>query len=191
MNARLFLTAILAVICVACSAPVIDYRVPGAQLLVPFKADLKIALVTGMKTGPVEAISACSVEAPRIAEGLSVDGVVMGRSSHKLRNPENAARDWVAPVIELYLEDREQQVATVTPLGEDRYGYVEPIRIQPMCLACHGEVLQPDIAERIREHYPEDQATGFKEGDLRGVFWVEFSSGQAGKSAASPDSSTS
>jgi len=25
--------------------------------------------------------------------------------------------------------------------------------------------------------YPDDQATGFSEGDFRGVFWVEFQAG--------------
>ena len=53
-------------------------------------------------------------------------------------------------------------------------GYVEPIVMQPMCLTCHGESLAPEIAARISEVYPDDQATGFKVGDFRGVFWVEF-----------------
>jgi hypothetical protein len=43
-----------------------------------------------------------------------------------------------------------------------------------MCLICHGENLAPDIATRISEAYPSDKATGFSEGDVRGVFWVEF-----------------
>ena len=43
-----------------------------------------------------------------------------------------------------------------------------------LCLTCHGESLQPEIATRINESYPEDEAAGFKTGDLRGVFWVEF-----------------
>ena len=53
-------------------------------------------------------------------------------------------------------------------------GYVEPIMVQPMCLVCHGEALQPGVAAQIDERYPEDRATGFKAGDFRGVFWVEF-----------------
>jgi hypothetical protein len=53
-------------------------------------------------------------------------------------------------------------------------GYVEPIGIKPLCLACHGEALAPDVAARIGELYPKDRATGFTEGDLRGVFWVEY-----------------
>jgi hypothetical protein len=34
--------------------------------------------------------------------------------------------------------------------------------------------LNPDIAAKIDELYPDDEATGFSEGDFRGVFWVEF-----------------
>ena len=36
------------------------------------------------------------------------------------------------------------------------------------------EACQPDVASRISELYPEDRATGFEAGDLRGIFWVEF-----------------
>jgi hypothetical protein len=46
--------------------------------------------------------------------------------------------------------------------------------LQPLCVACHGKFLAPDVAAIIEEAYPEDQATGFEVGDLRGVFWVEY-----------------
>jgi hypothetical protein len=41
-----------------------------------------------------------------------------------------------------------------------------------VCLACHGETIAPPIAAKINELYPQDQATGFREGDLRGAFVV-------------------
>ena len=62
-------------------------------------------------------------------------------------------------------------------LAEDRWGYVEPILLQPPCLACHGEALAPDLAARIAELYPADRATGFRVGELRGVFWIELPAG--------------
>jgi hypothetical protein len=34
--------------------------------------------------------------------------------------------------------------------------------------------LAPDIVAQIQAKYPEDEATGFKLDDLRGVFWVEY-----------------
>jgi hypothetical protein len=42
-------------------------------------------------------------------------------------------------------------------------------------MACHGpsDSLAPDVADALALHYPDDRATGFTEGDLRGWFWVE------------------
>lgn len=174
MNTRLIVAAIVVAMCAACEQPTVEYKAEGAALLMPFKADLKAALIRGMEVGPVEAIDACRIEAPHISSRLSVDGVVMGRSSHKLRNPENASPDWLAPVLRGYSDGSTDLAPVAISTGDGRMGYVEPIMLQPMCLACHGEALQADVAAKISENYPEDRATGFKAGDFRGVFWVEF-----------------
>ena len=152
--------------------PEVGQTPQGAVLLAPFKANLKNELVTSMQSGIDDAIAACNTAAPAIAESLSVDGVVMGRSSHKLRNPANAAPDWVAPAIDDYLAGQTQPVSV--DLENGRHGYIEPIMTQPMCLTCHGPELQPEVAQKLAELYPEDEATGFAAGDFRGVFWVEF-----------------
>jgi hypothetical protein len=41
---------------------------------------------------------------------------------------------------------------------------------------CHGpkEQLIPEVKEQLAKLYPEDSATGFSEGELRGWFWVEL-----------------
>jgi hypothetical protein len=173
MTTRLMTVTVLICALTACSQATPDPETQGAALLAPFKQDLKSALMKGMESGPVAAISACSTEAPLIAGALSVDGVSMGRSSHKLRNPANTAPGWAVPLMQAYVAGTQAGPATVE-LAEDRFGYVEAIMMQPMCLNCHGEALHPDVASRIRELYPDDQATGFSEGDFRGVFWVEF-----------------
>ena len=43
-----------------------------------------------------------------------------------------------------------------------------------LCVTCHGESLAPDVQERLAERYPTDRATGYRVGDLRGVFWAEL-----------------
>jgi hypothetical protein len=35
---------------------------------------------------------------------------------------------------------------------------------------CHGEDLPSDVKTAIEKHYPDDQATGFQTGDVRGAF---------------------
>ena len=146
----------------------------GAELLLPFKKDLQQALKGGLAEGPAAAIQVCRVKAPGIADALSVDGLRMGRSSHKLRNPDNTAPDWVGPIIQAYLDDASSRAPRAVELAGNRWGYVEPIVTQPLCLTCHGSELAPEVAAQIAELYPEDDATGFDAGDLRGVFWLEF-----------------
>ena len=146
----------------------------GAGLLAPFKADLKAALMAGLEKGPAGAIEVCRTEAPGIAAALSSDEVSMGRTSHRLRNSANEAPQWVAPIVATWTAADAERTPVVVELADDRAGYVEPIMVQPMCLACHGETLAEDVAARIATLYPADQATGFSVGDFRGVFWVEF-----------------
>lgn len=147
----------------------------GAELLMPFKQSLQSALREGLAESPVHAIGVCKVQAPEIAARFSLDGVRVGRSSHRLRNPANTAPDWVGPVLNQYLANNALREPQAVELPGNHTGYVEPIVLQPMCVTCHGETLAPDVASRIHELYPNDQATGFVVGDLRGVFWIEFS----------------
>ena len=146
----------------------------GAKLLAPFKSDLQQALRQGLAEGPVEAIAACRLHAPEIAKAHSHDAVRVGRTSHRLRNPSNAPPDWVAPILDAYVASSAERAPRAVSLSGGTSGYVEPILLQPPCLACHGDALAPEVAARIGELYPEDRAVGFQVGDLRGVFWVEL-----------------
>lgn len=151
-----------------------DDTVVGGELLKPYKQQLQAALKSGLQQGPSQAIDVCRVQAPAIAGSVSVDGVVVGRTSHRLRNPENVAPDWVEPVLADWVDTpASAQPLTVTLDGE-REGYVEPIVMQPLCVTCHGEVIGPALKERIDALYPGDRPTGFSPGELRGVFWVEY-----------------
>lgn len=173
MFIRFVIVSVFVVALAACTKPVVDHEAEGAALLAPLKKNLKAALIGGMESGPDEAISACNTAAPLIAGELSIDGVSMGRSSHKLRNSENVAPEWAVPFLQAYVAGTQTDPVAVE-LEKDRVGYVEPIMVQPMCLICHGAQLPPNIAVKIEELYPDDKATGFSDGDFRGIFWVEF-----------------
>jgi hypothetical protein len=41
-----------------------------------------------------------------------------------------------------------------------------------VCLLCHGAQLAPGVSQVLTELYPEDKATGFSMGDIRGAFVV-------------------
>jgi len=146
----------------------------AAKTLMPFKKELKQALLEGLSKGPVEAISACQVHAPKIAAKLSHDGIRVGRTSQRLRNPKNRSPEWVRPILEAYLANPSERTPRGVTLGEGRTGYVEPIVMQSLCLTCHGDALSEDVAAEIERLYPKDEAVGFEVGELRGVFWLEL-----------------
>lgn len=143
--------------------------------LAPFKKDLSEALGAALREGgPVQAIEVCRLEAPRIAAAAAKDGIEVGRTSHRLRNPENAPPPWTEPLLREYVANPADETPSVVRIDAEHVGYVEPIRVKPLCLGCHGEQVADPVQDRLREIYPEDRATGFRENDFRGLFWVKL-----------------
>ncbi len=125
--------------------------------------------------GLAAAVDVCRTAAPEIAAAVEGEtGLLLGRTSHRLRNPANRAPAWAAPVLAGNLEDAGRPRVFLSPEG--RMGVTLPIRLKAMCASCHGapDRLDPAVRERLAALYPEDAATGFAEGDVRGVFWVEL-----------------
>lgn len=151
-----------------------DWAARGAETLVPFKTSLQAALKSGLAKGQTQAISVCSLEAPELARKVGKPGVRVGRATDRARNPKNVPAEWLAPVIEAYASDPNTAKPRVVHRTDGAVGYVEPIFIQTPCLMCHGEAISESVRSSISEKYPDDKATGYKVGDLRGVFWVEF-----------------
>ena len=121
--------------------------------------------------GPAGAIGICKERAPAIAQEVGAElGLTIGRTSHKLRNPSNSAPAWAQALLES--SPAEQRFSSS---DDGRLGVAFPIVLQPPCIACHGAAtdLAPDVREALASGYPEDQATGYAVGDLRGWFWVE------------------
>ena len=56
--------------------------------------------------------------------------------------------------------------------GQPAFQYMSAIPTQKLCLGCHGKSIAPEVKAKLAELYPEDKATGFSEGDLRGAFVV-------------------
>jgi hypothetical protein len=129
-------------------------------------------LVTALdEDGPDGAIEVCSMRAPEIAAVVSNEyGVVLGRTSHRLRNSSNLPPEWAANLVR-------DNVAEPTWLvgPEGRLAGLLPIQTKAECGMCHGprEELADEVIAKLDEYYPDDEAVGFSEGDLRGWIWVE------------------
>lgn len=139
-------------------------------------ASLSARLATSFDAhGAAGSIGVCKDEAPRIAADVAREhGLAIGRTSKRLRNPDNVPPGWAAEQV---AGEGTQTALFVGP--QERLGVLLPIRTASLCTACHGrpESLAEDVSAALRARYPEDRAVGFGEGDLRGWFWIEVPGG--------------
>jgi hypothetical protein len=126
--------------------------------------------------GPEHALRSCHLDSAAVAMRIAHrEGVRVGRTSARLRNPRNAPPSWASDIVASHTVPQARKVdGFVVDLG-DRIGLLRPIVEQPICATCHGPAsrLSPAVKAEIARWYPADGATGFEEGDLRGWFWVE------------------
>ena len=152
------------------------------QYVKQYAGRLKFELQGSLKSeGAVAAIEHCNSAVPDIARDLNENAAwQIGRTSLKVRNPENTADNWERAVL-LQFEKRKKQGEAVNILqyheivekdGHSTFRYMKAIPTQPVCLTCHGEKISASVADKLKQLYPEDQATGFKIGDIRGAFTV-------------------
>jgi hypothetical protein len=150
----------------------------STQLGKELKAELGAALEKG---GPVAAIEVCRSRAPAIAARLSAEsGARVGRTALRVRNAGNAPDDLERAVLEQFagdlaagrVEGPPEAAFEIKREGGIERHYMRAIPTEALCLTCHGETLAPELAAAIARGYPNDQATGFKLGDLRGAFRV-------------------
>lgn len=150
-----------------------------------FSGRLRTALRDHMASqGPVSALAFCHDQAPAIAaDVMAAHGVRIGRVAlpGRERNPANTAVDWQVPVLARFAaavadgaapEDQVELVVDGLPDGVEAR-LMRGIRVEAPCQICHGVELAPGIAAAVDRLYPDDRATGFREGDLRGALWVE------------------
>ena len=143
---------------------------------------LKGELQSSMKAdGPINTVSMCKDKAPAIAKDLSDKyGWKIARTSLKTRNPENSPDTWETRVLHEF-EKRKQSGEDIKPMayfenvnenGVTSFRFMKAIPTGKPCLQCHGDDISASLSEKIKSSYPDDEATGFKLGDIRGAFTI-------------------
>jgi hypothetical protein len=137
----------------------------------------KVLMSTIQTEGHIAAIGVCNEQAPQIASAVSEElGLIVGRTALKVRNLDNSPSADQKRILEdfkhLWNKNKENPpTATYTDDGGEVW--MKAIVMQPQCLACHGSSVEPELQQAINERYPNDRATGFEVGDIRGAFVVK------------------
>lgn len=142
--------------------------------------ELKATLQAAMKAdGPIKAISVCNSRAPELAKKVSDEkGMEVGRTTLKTRNELNAPDPWELSVLEQFEHRKAEgeavktmEYAEVTSMGGSQvFRYMKAIPTDDVCLMCHGKEIAPELSAELKRLYPNDRATGFSKGDIRGAF---------------------
>jgi len=141
-----------------------------------FAGTLKPLLKSAIQSGGLDrAIEICSNEAPRIAKQLSREtGWAIKRVSLKPRNSKNAIAD---PFEQKVLKQFNQRQAngelpesiTYSEIIQNRFRFMKAQGVEDICLNCHGINLNTDVTGALKKHYPDDTATGYSTGEIRGA----------------------
>jgi len=150
-----------------------------AALFGELSAKLKAAMQSG---GPEKAITVCKEMAQPTTQNTSDSfaKLKLTRISLKPRNPANNADSFDQKILHEWkqkISEGAQLPAAVVKLKNDSAAvYYKPIITAEICLNCHGDpaTFPQGFQAKLKQLYPNDQATGYTAGNLRGAFRVEF-----------------
>jgi len=182
--ARFSLVPLVFVSSMLAAAPVSEEQMitKGAAASAALLQKLGGEVKTNMQShGPVKTLEFCSLNALSMTDQVALEtGTRIKRLTLKERNPVNAA----AGEDEKLLEKWEQMVKNgqtlpayeLTKTANGTMAYYKPLLINnEACLKCHGDIAADSpLAKALKATYPEDKATGYKMGDLRGMIKVEI-----------------
>lgn len=159
----------------------LSYEDLGRDIANKTKAELGKNLMAAVKNeGVVYAIDFCNTRALPLTDSMAVFlSAGVKRVSDKPRNPANTAnKDELAYIAALKSAKTKGETLApkVTERGGKMVGYYA-IETNQMCLKCHGtpnKTIEPAAMKAILSKYPKDQATGYTDNEIRGIFVVEM-----------------
>ena len=145
-------------------------------LLQKLGGELKTQMQT---TGAMGALHFCSQNALTLTEQVAKESKTsIKRVSINYRNPVNKANAEETTLLheweKLVKNGQPLPSHKVVTVSENSVMFYKPIVINnEACLKCHGNV-EGELAKANHTAYPEDKATGYKMGDLRGMIAIEM-----------------
>jgi len=147
-----------------------------AMTFATLSKELKAAMTAG---GIAQAVDYCSLNAIALTDSVAnKKNVNIKRATDRPRNSLNKLNTEEQIIFNHY----KNAIANDLPYSDtlvvysNQRIYYKPIRVNDLCLKCHGD---PDTIEEyslIKEKYPNDQAIRYKLNDLRGIWVVSYNS---------------
>jgi hypothetical protein len=144
---------------------------------------LSSALQKAIQEGNVSnGIRVCNGQAGSLIDSLSIaHHAKIKRTSLRIRNLANTPTKKEQRWLNYYKKrhEKEQKLkAFVESIDAHTVAFYAPILTKPLCLKCHGvfdSTLDRNDYSIIQSLYTRDEALGYKEGDLRGIWSITLS----------------
>ena len=133
--------------------------------------------------GAAGAVDFCARTALALTDSLLAahpQASAVRRTASRIRNPQNAPDEHERAALAWFDSVRAATgalpAAHVQAVGADEIRFYRPLVIAAFCTECHGApgLMDPEVVRIIAARYPVDQATGYREGDMRGVIRVSL-----------------
>jgi len=184
---RLLLPFIVLILLNSCSTSLSDkevevYKEKGLLIARSTGSELSTTLTSKMKSGGlVEAVEFCNTAALPITKQMSdTYGVTIKRTSLKTRNLLNKPSEDEILILKEFQVNLDKDIPLEPLVQLDQKGdpsFYAPILIEKKCLVCHGTLdreLSKSADSIIKSYYPNDLATAYQEGELRGMWRISF-----------------
>ena len=184
---RLFIPFLLLILLNSCKTSLSDkeaevYQGKGLLIARSTGSELSTTLTNRMKSGGlVESVEFCNIAALPITKHMSdTYGVAIKRTSLKIRNSLNKPSEDEILILKEFQVNLDRDIPLEPVVQLDQKGdpsYYAPILVEKKCLICHGTLdqeLSRSADSIIKSYYPNDLATAYQEGDLRGMWSISF-----------------
>ncbi|MBN3520882.1 DUF3365 domain-containing protein [Algoriphagus lutimaris] len=156
----------------------------GDSLTSEAQKNLISSLQKAIEEGGFEhAIAFCKENASTItASKVPTEEIQLKRVAFKNRNPQNVPDSDEALILDAYSYNAENGIENKPNIQKVENGevflYTKAIMFPGgVCSNCHGDPnteISSEVLKSIKELYPADQATGFQQGDLRGMWSLKI-----------------
>ncbi len=158
-----------------------DYKKIGLEIAFGTKKQLGKNLMGQLaKSGTLDALTFCNVKAIPLTDSMqTVYQAKIKRVSDKNRNPNNKANAEEIRYINQFKEmiKKGDKPQPIIKKKQDSVYFYYPIVTNEMCLQCHGKPdknIKPKTLQLLSNLYPDDQATGYDENQVRGIWSIQI-----------------
>ncbi len=149
------------------------------------KAAASLGLAAALPDPPRDPEAPVAAEAPAPGPDTGVGpgpSFYFKRTADRVRNRANAPDDWELRQMEGFqywldagIDENTLDVSEIVKEdGQTWFRWMRPIVMTEDCLTCHGEAISDPILTRLGLDYPDDEGTGYFEGDLAGAYSVKI-----------------